>query len=351
MVPDIIITVIHKGAPVVVEAGQEVARRFQVLSLDGGGILGIFTAALLVGLEDDLGSPILDHFDLVVGTSTGGIVAAALGAGLRPDEIVDMYVSEMRTIFPGPRRLRSTKGLIRSKYRSDGLQSLLQRQFGDRILGESKVPLVIPSFDIGENKVYLFKTPHHDRLRRDWKVPFWQVAMATCAAPTFFPAFNLPGDHVRLIDGGVWANNPAMVGVVEAVSMFGQGLGSIRVLSLGTTADNRSRKRRLDNGGLLQWVRSPNVVNVLLTGQSDGAFTQVQHLIGPQNAFRLNPKAPSGLARLDAADARDLKAKAAYHSRFFSPTFEAVFADHISAPYRPLYGPTIESRYPGVQRS
>ena len=318
--------------------------RFQVLSLDGGGILGIFTAALLAGLERDLGRPVLSHFDLVVGTSTGGIIAAGLGAGMAAAEIADMYVSEMKTIFPGPRRLRAARQLVRPKYRPDGLEALLRRVFGDKILGESRVPLVIPSFDLGENKVYLFKTPHHERLRRDWRVPLWQVAMATSAAPTFFPAFCLPGDHVRLVDGGVWANNPAVVGVAEAVSMFGQPLDSIRVLSLGTTADPRARKRRLDNGGLLQWIRSPNVVNVLLTAQSAGAFTQVQHLLGPGNAHRLDPQAPAGLARLDAADTRDLLAKAAYHSRSFCPTFVSAFAGHTPGPYRPCHGPNAESR-------
>ena len=175
-------------------------------------------------------------------------------------------------------------------------------------------------------------------------MPLWQVAMATSAAPTFFPAFCLPGDHVRLIDGGVWANNPAMVGVAEAVSMFSQPLDSIRVLSLGTTADPRARKRMLDNGGLLQWIRSPNVVNVLLTGQSVGAFTQVQHLLSPGNAHRLDPHAPAGLARLDAADARDLLAKAAYHSRYFCPRFETAFGGHSPNPYRPYHGPNAETR-------
>ncbi len=318
--------------------------RFQVLSLDGGGVRGIFSAALLAGLEKDLGRPVLDHFDLVVGTSTGGVIAVALGAGMTPEDVMDLYVSEMTAIFPGPRRLRSLWQLVRPKYRPDGLTTLLRRFFGDRILGESRVPLVIPSFDLGENRVYLFKTPHHERLKRDWQVPFWQVAAATSAAPTFFPTFSLPEDHVRLVDGGVWANNPAMVGVVEAVSMFGQPLDTIRVLSLGTTADPRMRKRKLDNGGLLQWIRSPNVVNVLLTGQSGGAFTQVQHLIGRDNAHRLDPPAPAGLTQLDTADARDLKAKGAYHSRYFCPTFESIFASHIAAPYRPWHGPNAKEQ-------
>src|SRR5260370_7451650 len=167
--------------------------RFQVLSLEGGGILGIFTAALLAGLEQDLGHPVLSHFDLVVGTSTGGIIALGLGCGMTAGQIAELYVSEMKTIFPGPRRLRSARQLVRSKYRPGGLETVVRRVFGDRVLGESQIPLVIPSFDLGENKVSLFKTPHHERLRRDWKVPFWQVAMPPTAAPPSFPP--LPPPH------------------------------------------------------------------------------------------------------------------------------------------------------------
>jgi hypothetical protein len=132
--------------------------------------------------------------------------------------------------------------------------------------------------------------------------------------------------------------------VVEAVSVFGQPLDTIRVLSLGTTADPQTRRRTLDNGGLLQWVRSPNVVDVLLTGQSVGAFAQVQHLVPRHHAHRLDPQAPASLTRMDAADARDLKAKAAFHSRSFCPTFEHTFADHTAAPYQPWYGPNAKSR-------
>ena len=317
--------------------------RFQILALDGGGVRGIFSAALLAGLERDLGRPVVSCFDLVVGTSTGGIIATALGVDVSADAIVDLYTSKMTEIFPGPHRLREIRRLVRPKYRAAGLEGVLRGVFGDQLLCESRVPLVIPAFDLGESTVHLFKTPHHERLRRDWKAPIWQVAMATSAAPTYFPAFCLPGDGVRLVDGGVWANNPAMVGVTEAVSMFGQPLDTIRVLSIGTTSDTRIRPRGLDRGGLVQWFRSPKVTDVLLRGQSIGAFTQVLHLLGPDRAYRLDPPAPSGLAHLDRADARDLKAKAAHHSRMFCPTFEAMFADHTPFPYRPLHGPNAES--------
>ena len=141
----------------------------------------------------------------------------------------------------------------------------------------------------------------------------------------------------------MWANNPAMVGVAEAVSLFGQPLETIRVLSIGTTSDSRIRRRGLDHGGLLQWFQSPKVTDVLLRGQSTGAFTEVLHVLGPDRAHRLDPLAPASLAHLDRADARDLTAKAAYHSRLFCPTFESVFADHTPIPYRPFHGPSAES--------
>jgi len=322
--------------------------RFQVLAIDGGGVRGIFAAALLAGLEEDLGRPIVEMFDLVVGTSTGGIIALGLGAGLSPAQIVDFYVTQQDSIFGNAIGWRKVRQLFVAKYRPGPLEAALRGVFGDMLLGESRVPLVVPSYNLGENDVYLLKTPHHERLRRDHKVPMWQAAMATTAAPTFFPAFRLPNSHIRLVDGGVWANNPAMVGVTEAVSMFGLPLDQVRVLSVGTTTSTLTRRSRLDNAGLLRWIRSPNVVELLLNGQSTGAFTQVQHLVGVDNACRLNPPAPDELVALDACDARDLIAKAAHHSRIFCPEFDAVFGAHVPDPYVPFHGPNARQEAHGV---
>ena len=143
----------------------------------------------------------------------------------------------------------------------------------------------------------------------------WEVAMATTAAPTFFPAYRLKGDGVRLIDGGVWANNPAMVGVTEAVSLFGRKLDDIRVLSLGTTSSARARSGRLDSAGLLRWATGPNIVDVLLAGQGAGAFAQVSLLVGKENALRIDPPTFDGEAPLDGNDADQMIAKAAHHGR------------------------------------
>lgn len=310
-----------------------------MLAIDGGGVRGIFAAALLAGLEEDLGRPVVEMFDLVVGTSTGGIIALALGAGLSPKEIVDFYVAEKDAIFSDPLGWRRVRQLFRAKYGSAQLERALRGVFGEKLLGESRVPLVIPSYNLGENDVYLLKTPHHERLRRDLRVPMWMAAMATTAAPTFLPAFRLPSDHLRFVDGGVWANNPSMVGVTEAVSMFGQRLDQIRLLSVGTTTTVSARRSSLDNAGLLRWIRSPNVVEVLLNGQSVGAFTQVQHLLGSEKVRRLNPAAPDELATTDSCDSSALIAMAAHYSRTFCPEFEFVFGSHIPVPYVPFHGP------------
>jgi hypothetical protein len=115
------------------------------------------------------------------------------------------------------------------------------------------------------------------------------------------------------------------------------------VLSIGTSASARTRPRRLDNAGVLRWAHGPNVVEVLLDGQSAGAFAQVQHLVGPSNAHRLNPIAPDELAALDKCDADGLIAKAAHHSRMFCPTFEGAFGTHTPAPYSPQHIPLAET--------
>jgi patatin-like phospholipase/acyl hydrolase len=314
--------------------------RFQILSLDGGGIKGLFSAAVLAHIEEDCGINIVDHFDLITGTSTGGIIALGLGMGMRPIDIVKFYVDKGPAIFPQgnwiERCWRWTRGWICNKYENDALKRSLQECFGERLLGESRKRLVIPSYNLGEDDVYLFKTPYHQRLRRDFKVPTWKVALATSAAPTFFPAYK-EVDHVRLIDGGVWANNPTLVGIAEAVSMLDVPLGAIRVLSLGTTDEVKGRRAKLDAGGLWQWKK--DAVDVIMRGQSIGAYTQALHLLGRDRVVRIDPKVPDRFFKLDKLSAKELLAKAAHESRISCPVIHEKFLEHyaeISFPYHPF---------------
>jgi patatin-like phospholipase/acyl hydrolase len=310
---------------------------FQILSLDGGGVRGLFSAAILSSIEQDLKTNIQDHFDLIVGTSTGGIIAIGLGLGLESKLLVDFYVRHCSQIFKNPFRLRSALQWIRRKYPAEPLNKAVHSVLGDKLFGQSAKRLVIPSYNLGADDVYLFRTPHHARLKRDWRVPAWQVALATAAAPTFFPAFRSIGRH-RLIDGGVWANNPAMVGLVEAVGTLEVEMPNIKILSIGTYDAINTRPERLDKGGKISWSRDAAAVDVILRAQSIGVSNQVRFLLGTDRFLRIDPRVPGADISLDEpCQADDLISRAAHHSRIFMPEIERIFCGHTASPYQPLY--------------
>ncbi|MDW7711203.1 MAG: CBASS cGAMP-activated phospholipase [Deferrisomatales bacterium] len=314
-------------------AGADV-HAFQILSLDGGGIKGLFSAALLAKLEEDLGTNLVDHFDLVVGTSTGGIIALGLGLGLSPKEIVEFYLREGAKIFR-PGLLRGLRRVVRSKYSSAPLRHALRECLGDRLLGESRKRLVIPAYNLGSDDLYNFKTAHHPRFKRDFRVPAWQVALATSAAPTYLPACREVDSH-RLIDGGMWANNPTMVGLVEALSYLAVPKERISILSLGTSYAVTQRKGRLDEGGCLSW--GSHAIDVAFRGQSKGAISQAGLLLGKDRVVRIDPAVPDGLFDLDKpAAAADLLSHAAHESRSYSPLVEAGFLSHRAPEFVPFH--------------
>ena len=315
------------------------SNRFQILSLDGGGIKGLFSAAILAHIESDLNIKITDHFDLIAGTSTGGIIAIALGLGLRPREIVEFYMREGPNIFPG--RFGWLRHWYKRKYPQKPLEEALQRCFNrdgtQKRFGESNKRLVIPSYNLGEDDVYLFRTPHHNDLRRDYSVPAWQVARATGAAPTFFSC-SRDINSIRLIDGGVWANNPTLVAVAEAHKTLRVPLSDLYIFSIGTTDSVINRDKRLDNGGIIAWGRGNTAVDVIMRGQSIGVNNQVKFLLGADHIERLDPKVSADQFSLDnVRSADDLIAKAAHLSRHFAPKYKEKFANHLAPSYDPLY--------------
>lgn len=306
---------------------------FHILALDGGGVKGLATAAILAKLEEDLDAKITDHFDLLAGTSTGGLIAIGLGLGMRPADILKFYVEKGPQIFCNPVKTRNLLQWVCRKYPRAYLEQALREVFGEKLLGDSKKPLVIPSYDLDSEQVYLFKTPHHVRLNRDWKTPAWQVALATSAAPTFFSAYT-GVDSVRLIDGGIWANNPVIVAITEAVSMFGTPLQDIRILSIGTTRPTVIRPGRLDGGGRLVWAAA--AVDVIMKAQSFSANTQAVHLLGKDKIHRLDSVVPNGLFGMDKLNKRQMMGWAATTSRDFSPHFKSYFQPHLASEYIPL---------------
>jgi len=252
---------------------------------------------------------------------------------MRPREIVEFYRKHGPRIFRNELGQRSLLRIFHRKFSSLPLQKALQDCFKEKTLADSTKRLVIPAYNLDDDNVYVFKTRHHQRLMRDHRVEMWKVGMATTAAPTYFRSFS-GVDGVRLIDGGVWANNPTMVAIAEAHSVLGVPLSSIHVMSIGTTEPIVHRKRRLDAGGLLAWCRS--APDVLMKGQSVGTNNQAIHLLGKEKVFRVDVRVPEGVFALDKPAIEALFGKAAGTSREVSPRFELEFRCHVAAAFAPI---------------
>ena len=281
-------------------------REFRILSLDGGGIRGVFPASVLAGLEERYlhGESLAKHFDLIAGTSTGGIIAIGLGAGLRAADIQRMYIERGDKIFPpdgaGPagvaqRGMRWMSKWFRYRYDRSALNQLLKELLGDLRLEESLTRLCIPSFDGRHGEVYIFKTPHHPDFKLDGVEYIRKVAAATAAAPTFFRPLR-DGGYV-FVDGGVWANNPVMVAVVDALSCFDVPRNRISVLSLGCgTGSCRLTRTQMFGGGILAWRY---VIDTAMSLQSQNALGQAGLLIGAERLMRIDAPPASKNIELD----------------------------------------------------
>lgn len=309
------------------------AGRFQILALDGGGLRGLFSAALLSAVEEDLGTTITDHFDLIAGTSTGGIIALGLGLGLRPREIVDFYLRHGAEIFRNPLGSRWLAQWMRPKFSQKVLADALHEVLGEKLLGDSTKRLVIPSYDLLSDDVYLFRTPHSEELRRDYKVPAWKVALATTAAPTYFAACR-EVDRLRLVDGGVWANNPTLVAVIEAVRTLHVPLKDVWALSIGTYDPVGTRPAYLDAGGRLAWAM--HAPDLLMRAGSVTVNNHAKFLLDERRLLRIDPKVPQREVLLDGVGkAEELIARAMQHSRGVMPKIREMFLGHRAAGYIP----------------
>lgn len=273
------------------------AKQYKILSIDGGGIKGVFPASFLTSIEESIGGKICEYFDLIVGTSTGGIIALALGAGMSAKEILKFYEDDGPSIFKGTRLLRFFRHLGISKYDNAALRKALESKFGDKKLGDSCCRLVVPCLNLENGEVYVYKTAHNPRFERDYKVRMVDVALATSAAPTYFPTHRSAAG-LPMIDGGVWANNPMGVAVVEALGPLGWQKGEFQILSIGCTQEplKIEAARRLALG-LGYW--GLKIVDAMMAGQSSFSLGMAQWLAGHENVTRINPSVSNGKFGLD----------------------------------------------------
>jgi patatin-like phospholipase/acyl hydrolase len=278
----------------------------RVLSIDGGGIRGLIPALVLTELEERAERPIFELFDLIAGTSTGGILGCALCAPdpLPARELVSLYEVEGPKIFARDvfQRIRSGEGLIDEKYDAGELDRALERFLGDKRLAEARPDLIVPAYNMTEPGPYFFKTR---KAREDPAVedfPLSVVARATAAAPTYFEPLEVSG--AALVDGGVFAVNPAMSAFAE-VARF-QPSADVRLVSLGT--GERTRKRSFEqvkDWGLVEWAKP--ILDVVFDGMSEAVDYQLRHALEDGRYWRLQIELDLASDDLDDASQGNLK--------------------------------------------
>ena len=260
---------------------------FKILSLDGGGVRGIFSAQLLDLIEKKLNVSVYSSFDLVVGTSVGSIVAGFVAANLEMAELVCRFEGCAKHLF---KRNRFSCGLLKSKYRKSDLKQFLIDSFDNLKLGEIDKPLILNASNMSTGSVHVFKSAYQKNQRkadyvRDGDVRLYEAVLASCAAPTYFDPVIISGDLI--CDGGIWANNPALVGFVDAVNNFKRSPDNIKILSIGTGYSGQFYNSA-NNWGLLTGWKHRKIVEFAMLNQTQH-IDNCMKLIMPGNIFRVNP--------------------------------------------------------------
>ncbi len=334
--------------------------QFKILCIDGGGIKGLYSAKILSHFESELrrvhgdAARIVDYADLICGTSTGGLIALALALRIPAETICEFYEKKGPQIFKGSQSvlalLRQT--LYGGKFSDKPLREGLEEMFQKRTIGDSDCLLCIPTYDFTHGTYEIFKFDHKEgNLSRHNGLPMVDVALATSAAPTFFPLAQVAGENdAQYVDGGVWANNPSLVGLTEAIWYFvGPGkqfdrMSLLSVASLNSSAGKPPLLKR--RRSFLRWA--PDLFDPSLIAQSE--FTDIyltmmqSRQIVPITYARIPSAAPSreqtryitlDLATREAFTLMKQFAADMYHQHRKSPVVQAFFAEPKTYRVRP----------------
>jgi patatin-like phospholipase/acyl hydrolase len=277
----------------------------RVLSIDGGGIRGIIPALVLTELERRAGRPVFELFDLIAGTSTGGILACALCAPdpLPAGQLVALYEEEGPKIFARDllQRVGTSDGLLDEKYDAAALDRALDRFLSDKRLSESRPDLIVPAYNMTDPGPHFFKS-RNAREDPEEDFPLSVVARATSAAPTYFEPLEFNG--AALVDGGVCAVNPAMSALAEVLRF--QPTAEVLLLSLGT--GERTRKRSFEeikDWGLVEWAKP--ILDVVFDGMSDVVDYQLKHALEEGRYWRLQVELDLASDDMDDASEGNLR--------------------------------------------
>ncbi len=284
-----------------------------ILSIDGGGIRGIIPATFLIELEKRTGKPICELFDLIAGTSTGGILAATLTLPNRhgkpkysAEQVCSAYFEHGGTIFHRS-LLRSVKalcGFARPKYSPRGLESMLEKYLGNKRLHTTLTEILVTAYDMASSTPWFFKTSFAKNHRSPADDPLLtQVARATSAAPTYFPPLTMEG-HC-MVDGGLFASNPALCAYAQARNMFPEEKKFL-VLSLGAGTQVHNRPcSKINNWGIADWAVP--ITSVVLNSSSASVDYQMRALVGNENYVRFQVQLDDDSSEMDDASDKNMR--------------------------------------------
>jgi patatin-like phospholipase/acyl hydrolase len=272
----------------------------RVLAIDGGGIRGLIPALVCTEIERRSNRRMFELFDLIAGTSTGGIIACALCAPdpLPASELVKLYEDEGPDIFDRSlfQRIRTADGLLDEKYDGKALDRALERFLGHKQLSETKPDLIIPSYDTALPGPYFFKSSKARDAPAEDDFPLSLVARATSAAPTYFEPVE--AREKSLVDGGVFATNPAMCALAEALNVVSPS--DVVVVSLGT--GERMHRRSFDeikDWGVARWARP--ILDVVFDGVSDAVNYQLERVLTGERYWRFQVELTTASDHMDDA--------------------------------------------------
>lgn len=269
---------------------MEEKRQFTILTIDGGGIRGIIPAKVLAELERELklinpNKPLYEYFDLICGTSTGAILTIAIALGIPANDLVRFYKEHAQAIFPKwylkvlPRKSRA---ILTSIYSNKILHRKLKEIYSEAnggqipLINDLKTKVCIPVFNGNDGQINVIKTKHCEDFFRDYKLPAHEVALSSASAPIYFPPHTFSfsnefgeGVNVNMIDGGIFANNPSLVGILEATEKLNYDFSEIRLLSLGTGKGKHIIKKSWKPKDIWYWLfPKPRLLDIILDSQA-----------------------------------------------------------------------------------
>lgn len=298
----------------------EKEKKFKILCLDGGGVRGIISSRILQEIEEKTGKPISQLFDLIVGTSTGGLIAIALTI---PDsrntkipkysakDMVALYLNQSQKIFSQSifRKLTTGGGLWGAKYDRDGIDAVIQDICENTMLSATITPIAIVSYslDLSSPHIWTTNAAKNNKLH-DYKL--FDIGGATSAAPTYFPPKIIQGNDSTTMyeaDGGLYANNPETVGMVEALK-YAPNLtpNDIIIVSIGTgVAKLETNADQLNDPGVIGWFLKANLMDIMFNANSEWAEIETKNFY--TSTIRLQITLPENYGKMDNCTSENLE--------------------------------------------